>query len=638
MHKCTPNDACAPRPLPPRPVPSHPPPFHPPSSRKHSLTSVFNAQRLIQNGDEGNAEIPHFADQQKSGKVFGYGATAKEQLMVYITVRKHLTNGQPHESMEKFVLYAMETYRYLMQPPAATVSLVFDLEGFGLKSMDWHTLMYVIGCLEKYYPECLGTLYVLHAPWIFNGIWKTLAPMLDPVVRAKVQFIKRMPDAAPNLPAERVPKMLSGGIGSKYEYVYPEVHPGENDLLQDTHELEKRLRIRNDLWRQLMDVSAKWVQKGGDSSELMDQRRLLAKKIRIAHFNVEPYYRGSTVFDREHVLTRDGRVTWFYEPEKGGQTWRHVIGRGYAAPVLLREIRDVEQDNMSVSQAEDRTHEAMEKQDWVALYGSQDAAVEVEGAEALGIDRKDVTSRGEAGRSMASQTATPESGGKTGFEAGSAAATGAGAGAGAGVGAAAAAVGGGGAAHTHSKVDSGDAGNGHTSREGFLHSRQLRRINSDSSRHSYETFVSAATEIEALAGPSEPGTTSYDVPGSKAGETTTTFTSGFAPKPDAQRESEGEAGRASAQLEEPSAGRASNAVSADRTKSDPASTRSSFATAEKDHDGSDSRSTRRRSRLFGGSDTDSKSSLNLFRKGKHHHPHLSKLTDKVASKLKRDAD
>lgn len=35
-------------------------------------------------------------------------------------------------------------------------------------------------------PESLNVMLIHNAPWVFQGIWKLLAPMLDPVVRAKI--------------------------------------------------------------------------------------------------------------------------------------------------------------------------------------------------------------------------------------------------------------------------------------------------------------------------------------------------------------------------------------------------------------------------------------------------------------------
>lgn len=66
------------------------------------------------------------------------------------------------------------------------------------------------------------------APWLFQGIWKILAPMLDPVVRAKVEMTKSAEDLIEKIPKNHLIKKLGGSSAWKWEY--PPVIPGENDM------------------------------------------------------------------------------------------------------------------------------------------------------------------------------------------------------------------------------------------------------------------------------------------------------------------------------------------------------------------------------------------------------------------------
>lgn len=56
---------------------------------------------LALGGDEGNAKIEKFLEQQRSGKTYAFGAAKNECPCCYIHVRKHFTKGQPAESMQK---------------------------------------------------------------------------------------------------------------------------------------------------------------------------------------------------------------------------------------------------------------------------------------------------------------------------------------------------------------------------------------------------------------------------------------------------------------------------------------------------------------------------------------------------------
>lgn len=127
-------------------------------------------EEYVKGGDLKNgAEVEKFLDQQRSGKTYALGAALNEQPICYIHVRKHFTYGQPGKSMQTYVIYAMESFRLLMMPPNDKVTLLFDLTGFGLKNMDWSCILFILKCLEAYFPESLGILYIHNAPWIFSG-------------------------------------------------------------------------------------------------------------------------------------------------------------------------------------------------------------------------------------------------------------------------------------------------------------------------------------------------------------------------------------------------------------------------------------------------------------------------------------
>lgn len=70
-----------------------------------------DVEALVQGGDEGNSKIEKFLEQQRSGKTYALGTAVNEQPICYIHVKKHMTFGQPGSSMQKYVIYAMESFR-----------------------------------------------------------------------------------------------------------------------------------------------------------------------------------------------------------------------------------------------------------------------------------------------------------------------------------------------------------------------------------------------------------------------------------------------------------------------------------------------------------------------------------------------
>lgn len=297
-----------------------------------------NVEELAENGDLGNASIEKFLDQQRSGKTYAMGTTDNEQPICYIHVKKHLTWGQPGASMSKYVIYAMESFRLLMQPPNDKVVLLFDLTGFGLKNMDWNCILFIVKCLEAYYPESLGTLYIHNAPWIFSGIWKLLGPMLDPVVRSKVKFTKK-PEDIDNVPKERLLSNMGGQNISEFEFVEPV--EGENDQTKDEEGKKRTWNNYMAIAKEYEQVTRKWCETKGKDEKVVQQRDLLVKKLRVAQFEHEPYFRGKTVYHRNGTIDGQGVVTWEYK-QKDGETIRHVVGRRACVETLKKEIAKIE--------------------------------------------------------------------------------------------------------------------------------------------------------------------------------------------------------------------------------------------------------------------------------------------------------
>ncbi|CAO1635353.1 unnamed protein product [Sympodiomycopsis kandeliae] len=337
---------------------------------------------LVYQGDQGNSEkIEKFIEQHTSGKVYAYGASIAEHPVCYIHVRKHFTKGQPPETMQKFIAFEIESFRLMLVPPNDKVVLFFDLNGFGLKNMDWSAILYIVKCLEAYFPESLHQLIIYKAPWIFSGIWKILGPMLDPVVRSKVVFMSGPDECKHLLPADRLVEELGGDV--KFDYNERFVHPSEdeNDIQKDASEKEKRWKHFMDVAAEYEEVTKKWANSKEDDKNLLEKRSLLVRKLRLAQFENEFYARGKTQLHREGTLDGQGKVTWIYEL-KSGEKVRHVVGRRHCAAVMKREIQEME-DGKSSQEVEKKSDEALENSNWSELYGSEEIAKKVEGAERL---------------------------------------------------------------------------------------------------------------------------------------------------------------------------------------------------------------------------------------------------------------
>src|SRR5689334_7816673 len=71
--------------------------------------------------------LPGFIKQMEMGKFFIQGTDNGNRPVAYLNVRLHHPGDQPSRSVEKMVVYIMETGRTLVNPPCETASLLFDL-------------------------------------------------------------------------------------------------------------------------------------------------------------------------------------------------------------------------------------------------------------------------------------------------------------------------------------------------------------------------------------------------------------------------------------------------------------------------------------------------------------------------------
>ncbi|ORZ37524.1 CRAL-TRIO domain-containing protein [Catenaria anguillulae PL171] len=137
---------------------------------------------------QGEAAIDQ--GQFSSGKAYYWQEDRLGRPVIYINARHHKQNAQSEEMLQRHTVYLMETGRLLLKEPVETVTIVFNLGGFGMANMDNNMVKFLINCLQSYYPESLGLCAIVNAPWIFSGIWKLIKPWLDPVVQAKIVFAK----------------------------------------------------------------------------------------------------------------------------------------------------------------------------------------------------------------------------------------------------------------------------------------------------------------------------------------------------------------------------------------------------------------------------------------------------------------
>jgi len=282
-----------------------------------------DVEKIVQKGEWGMRDAEGFLKQMEIGKTYTQGTDRKGRPVVYIHVAKHKLFDQSAKALEDFVIFQMENVRYLLADRADKVTMVFNMTGFGLANMDWKCILFIVKCLEAYYPESLNCMIIHSAPWVFQGIWKILAPMLDPVVRAKVQMTKSNADLQVHIPPEHLIKQLGGNNDWEWEFTPPTEEEAEPQ--QDKAMVKKLTAQREKLIQQYTDVTRKWAKSDGHDEALNLTRELLRNRLRVQSYALDPYARGRSVYHRHGNIVGNGLVSFEY-PSSQGPEWEV---RGY---------------------------------------------------------------------------------------------------------------------------------------------------------------------------------------------------------------------------------------------------------------------------------------------------------------------
>ncbi|KAI7939576.1 hypothetical protein MJO29_014312 [Puccinia striiformis f. sp. tritici] len=326
----------------------------------------YGVDDITYDGEEGHRKVEGFLHQYQIGKTFVQGTDRQGRPVVYINVRLHKGSDQSPKVLEDFIVFCMESTKLMLTPPLVEkATIIMDLSGFGLANMDWRSLGFIVKCLESYYPESLNALIVHNAPWVFQGLWKIIGPMIDPVVRAKIQMTKTAEDLKVHIDEKHLLESLGGTNQWKWEY--DPIAKGENALMNDRATVNQEIKNRKKLIKAHLEITRKWAEEASSADLIRDDdviipedlsvsaqiRKFIFYHIRVHSFVLDPYIRGRTIYDRKGRVLDNGLVTFEYptteskaknatlllekEIQEVGDHWE-VLGQSMSRENLLLDI------------------------------------------------------------------------------------------------------------------------------------------------------------------------------------------------------------------------------------------------------------------------------------------------------------
>lgn len=123
-----------------------------------------------------------------------------------------------------------------------------------------------------------------------------------------MHFTNSAKDLEEFIDKDRIPKYLDGPEDWTFKYMEPV--PGENDKMKDTATRDKLLQERETLYKDFESHTAAWVHEGDAEKRkaLLVERNGVAKKLRQQYWQLDPYIRARSFYDRIGVIKGDGTV------------------------------------------------------------------------------------------------------------------------------------------------------------------------------------------------------------------------------------------------------------------------------------------------------------------------------------------
>ena len=151
---------------------------------------------------------------------------------------------------------------------------------------------------------------------------------LDPVVANKVHFTNNLHEMEQFISAKQIPKELDGEEDWEYHFVEPV--PGENAVMKDTTTRDRLLDAHAALVKEFEAATAQWIQ-DPEEGATKAQPEALTTKIREAYWQVDPYLRARSLYDRTGVLLPGGKIQFYPGKEQVSEKTVGELTNGVAA-------------------------------------------------------------------------------------------------------------------------------------------------------------------------------------------------------------------------------------------------------------------------------------------------------------------
>jgi hypothetical protein len=253
----------------------------------------WDVQKLVANGE---SDLSY--EEMRTGKSYYIGYDRDGRPIIYVSVKDHIKGQFSSEQTEKLTVFSMEIGRKLLRYPMESVTVLFDMNGFSMKNMDYQHVKFLINLLQNYYPESLGLALVINSPWLFNSCWFIIKSWLDPTVENKIHFIQNLDQLNQFIDSNILPKRLNGKQ-SDFNYIQPTEQDQImlNTFRMDIYGKTKAIENHQQASKNFLQITFEWAQQN-DKNFLNEERKKAMKQLSDAYQQLLPYISTKTHYHR----------------------------------------------------------------------------------------------------------------------------------------------------------------------------------------------------------------------------------------------------------------------------------------------------------------------------------------------------
>uniref|UniRef100_A0A7N0TM99 CRAL-TRIO domain-containing protein n=1 Tax=Kalanchoe fedtschenkoi TaxID=63787 RepID=A0A7N0TM99_KALFE len=117
--------------------------------------------------------------------------------------------------MQGYVVYILDKIISRMSSGQEKFIALADVEGWGYTNSDIRGSLAALSILQDYYPERLGKMFIINAPYIFMTMWKVIYPFIDSKTKKKIVFVEKKTQLSTlleDIDESQLPEVLGGKL------------------------------------------------------------------------------------------------------------------------------------------------------------------------------------------------------------------------------------------------------------------------------------------------------------------------------------------------------------------------------------------------------------------------------------------